>query len=112
MTAILPAAWEQRVIRLSNPNTGGATGLCIDAHDLVLSKYAAGSEWDQEFNRAVIRHGLVSRRRLSALLRTMPVDVEMKGIIATRIKADFAATTPRRSAAARIPLNDSERQLE
>jgi hypothetical protein len=36
-TAILPAGWEQRVIRLNNPNTGGATGLCIDVHDLALT---------------------------------------------------------------------------
>jgi hypothetical protein len=42
-TAILPEGWERRVVRLSNANTGGATGLCIDAHDLVLSKYAAGA---------------------------------------------------------------------
>ncbi len=96
-TAILPAGWEQRVIRISNPNTGGATGLCIDAHDLVLSKYAAGREQDREFNQALIRHGIVSRRKLTMLLRTMPVDNEMKGIIAARIKTDYAAATPRRA---------------
>ncbi|MBV9286429.1 MAG: hypothetical protein JO288_01160 [Hyphomicrobiales bacterium] len=44
--AIFPAGWEQRVIRVSGPNTGGATGLCIDVHDLALSKYAAGREQD------------------------------------------------------------------
>lgn len=42
-TAILPHGWEQRVVRLSNANTGGATGLCVDVHDLALSKYAAPS---------------------------------------------------------------------
>jgi hypothetical protein len=94
-TAILPAGWEQRVIRISNPNTGGATGLCIDVHDLALSKYAAGREQDREFNQALIRHGIVRRRKLATLLRTMPVDDEMKGIIAARIKADYAAVTPR-----------------
>lgn len=90
-TAILPAGWERRLIRISNPNTGGATGLCIDVHDLVLSKYAAGREQDREFNQAIIRAGLVNRRKLTALLRTMPVDDEMKGIIAARIKSAFAA---------------------
>jgi Nucleotidyltransferase of unknown function (DUF6036) len=49
-TATLPAGWEQRLVRLSNPNTGGAAGLCLDPHDLVLSKYAAGREKDLEFN--------------------------------------------------------------
>jgi hypothetical protein len=28
-TAILAAGWEQRLIRLSNPNTDGATGFCL-----------------------------------------------------------------------------------
>lgn len=42
-TAILPAGWEQRLICISNPNTGGATGLCIGVHDLVLSKFAAAA---------------------------------------------------------------------
>ena len=96
-TAILPAGWEQRLIRISNPNTGGATGLCIDVHDLALSKFAAGREQDRDFNQAVIRHGMVSRRKLTTLLRTMPVNDEMKGIIATRIKAAYAAVAPRRA---------------
>ena len=97
-TAILPAGWEQRVIRISNANTGGATGLCIDAHDLALSKYAAGREHDRAFNQALIRHGIVSRRKLATLLRVMPVDDEMKGIITARMKADYAAVSPRRLA--------------
>ncbi|MGH6841061.1 MAG: DUF6036 family nucleotidyltransferase, partial [Methylocella sp.] len=94
-TAILPAGWEQRLIRISNPNTGGATGLCLDVHDLVLSKYVAGREQDRDFNQAIIRAGFVSRRKLTTLLRTLPVDAEMKGIIAARIKSAFADATPR-----------------
>lgn len=43
-TAILPSGWQQRLIRISNDNTGGATALCLDAHDLALSKYVAGRE--------------------------------------------------------------------
>src|SRR5580692_2699448 len=31
-TAILPAGWEGRLIRLSNANTDGATGFCLDVH--------------------------------------------------------------------------------
>jgi hypothetical protein len=83
------------VIRLSNANTGGATGLCIGVYDLVLSKYAAGRQQDRAFNRALIRQGLVVRRTLTALLRSMPVDGEMVAIIAARIKADYAAASPK-----------------
>lgn len=92
-TAILPAGWEQRLIRVRNANTAGATGLCIDAHDLVLSKYVAGREQDRDFNQALIRYGIVSRRKLVALLRAMPVGEDTKSIIAARIKADLAAAS-------------------
>jgi hypothetical protein len=94
-TAILPAGWEQRLIRISNPNTGGATGLCIDVHDLALSKYAAGREQDIEFNRELARHGIVSKRKLTRLVPSMPIDDERKRLILDRIKRDFAATNPR-----------------
>ena len=90
-TAILPAGWERRLIRINNSNTGGATGLCLGVHDLVLSKYAAGREQDREFNQAIIRAGLVSRRKLVMLLRAMPINDEVKLIIATRVKSAFAA---------------------
>jgi hypothetical protein len=96
-TAILPAGWERRLRPLTSPNTEGATGLCLDIHDLVLSKYAAGREKDLQFNQELIRHGLVTRRTLTRLLRSMPVDDQMKAIIAARIKADYAAVTPPRA---------------
>ncbi len=88
-TATLPKGWEKRVVRLSNVNTGGATGLCIDAHDLALSKYAAGREQDIEFNRELARHGIVSKRKLIRLVPSMPIDDERKRLILDRIKRDF-----------------------
>jgi hypothetical protein len=94
-TAILPAGWEQRVVRLSNMNTGGATGLCIDVHDLVLSKYAAGREQDVEFNRELVRHGIVSKRKLTRLVPSMPIDDDRKRLILDRIKRDFDAAKTR-----------------
>lgn len=94
-TATLPAGWEQRVVRLSNTNTGGATGLCIDVHDLVLSKYAAWREKDIEFNRELVRHGIVSKRKLTRLVPSMPIDDERKRLILDRIKGDFAAAKTR-----------------
>jgi hypothetical protein len=90
-TAVLPAGWEQRLARLSSPSTDGATGLCLDPHDLVLSKYAAGREKDLDFNRDLVRYGCVSEGRLVHLAETLPVDDAMKILILRRIKADFAA---------------------
>ncbi len=94
-TAILPAGWQQRLIRFSNENTGGATALCLDVHDLALSKYAAGREKDNEFNRELVRHGIVSKRKLMRLVPSMPVDDERKRVILDRIKSDFAVANPR-----------------
>jgi len=90
-TAILPAGWEQRLIRLSSPNTDGAMGLCLDVHDLVLSKYAAGREKDKEFNEALVRYGCVSKKTLLKLAKTLPLDDAVKANIARRVKSDFAA---------------------
>lgn len=98
-TAILPAGWERRVIRISNPNTGGATGLCIDVHDLALSKYVAGRERDIEFNRELARHGIISKRKLTRLVSVMPIDDERKRVILDRIKRDFAEAAKARPAA-------------
>jgi hypothetical protein len=94
-TAILPQGWEHRVIRLTSTNTGGATGLCVDAHDLALSKYAAGRHKDLEFNRELVRHGVVGKRKLTRLVPSMPLDDERKRLILDRIKLDFASATRR-----------------
>ena len=45
-TATLPKGWEQRLVPIQNANTRQATGLCLEKHDLVLSKLAAGREKD------------------------------------------------------------------
>jgi hypothetical protein len=90
-TAILPAGWESRLVRLSNQNTDGATGLCLDIHDLVLSKYVAGREKDRDFNRDLIGHGCVERVKLLELLPTLPVDDETKNSILANIQSDYAA---------------------
>ena len=90
-TAILPAGWQQRLVSLSSPNTDGATGLCLDVHDLVLSKYAAGREKDKEFNEALVRYGCVSKKTLLKLAKTLPLDDASKANITRRIKSDFAA---------------------
>jgi hypothetical protein len=94
-TAALPHGWERRIVRLCNANTGGATGLCVDVHDLALSKYAAGREKDLAFNRELVRCGVLSRRGLTRLVPLMPVGDEHKRLILDRIKLDFATANPR-----------------
>lgn len=40
-TATLPAGWEERLVRVCNDNTGGATGWCLEPHELAYAKLAA-----------------------------------------------------------------------
>lgn len=95
-TAILPSGWQDRLIAFANSNTGGAVGLCLDAHDLALSKYAAGREKDRAFNQAMLRHGHVRRQRLLELAVQMPVDAAMQRLLVERIETDDAAIDPLR----------------
>lgn len=62
-TAVLPAGWESRLVRVEGPALRGARGLCLEIHDLVLSKDVAGRAKDLRFTRAAAKHGLVVRVR-------------------------------------------------
>ncbi len=73
-TATLPSGWEERLVSVRNENTGGATGWCLEVHDLVLSKCAAGRERDWEFAELAIRHDLVDPEELRRRLPDMPLD--------------------------------------
>jgi len=68
-TAILPSGWRQRLVPVHNQNTGGGTGLCLEVHDLAVSKLVAGREKDLDFIGGLLRHGLAQpttvRERLS-----------------------------------------------
>ncbi|MBA3453482.1 MAG: hypothetical protein H0T42_10355 [Deltaproteobacteria bacterium] len=87
-TAIVPKGWESRLIAVTNANTRGATGWCLEVHDLVLSKYAAGREKDFEFVGAVIRHGLVHRDELLRRLSDLPIDEAHRARLHARISLD------------------------
>jgi len=58
-TAILPAGWRERLVPVRNENTGGGTGLCLEIHDLAVSKLVAGREKDAAFLGGLLRHRLV-----------------------------------------------------
>jgi hypothetical protein len=45
-TARLPEGWRDRLVPIRNANTGGGTGLCLEIHDLVVSKLMAAREKD------------------------------------------------------------------
>ena len=58
-TATLPAGWVDRLVPLVNANTGGATGWCLEVHDLAVSKLVAGREKDLDFVRVLVGERMV-----------------------------------------------------
>jgi hypothetical protein len=58
-TATLPNGWRDRVVVLSNSATSPARGLCLEPHDLVISKLVAGREKDFSFAAALLLADLV-----------------------------------------------------
>jgi hypothetical protein len=88
-TATLPHGWRKRLVKISNPNTLGITGLCLEVHDLALSKYVAGREKDREFTRELVKHAMVQRETLTARERETDLSVELRKVVKGRIARDF-----------------------
>src|SRR3989441_2277793 len=64
-TAVLPAGWQGRLVPVRNSNTGGGTGLCLEVHDLAVSKLVAGREKDVDFLRGFFGQRYVSKACLN-----------------------------------------------
>jgi len=88
-TAKLPAGWRQRLIRVSNANTDGVSGLCLEVHDLAISKYYAGREKDFEFTAELAKHGLTDKSTLFARLKKTGLTKPERSLIEGGIKRDF-----------------------
>jgi hypothetical protein len=54
-TATLPREWAHRLVVLDTPATEPGRGLCLEPHDLVVSKLVAGREKDFRFTEAFLR---------------------------------------------------------
>jgi len=68
----LPVGWENRLIKIANPNTNGIAGLCLSPLDLACAKLAAGREKDMEFVEAMLTHGLADPAQLAARIEGIP----------------------------------------
>jgi hypothetical protein len=79
-TAILPADWRDRLIRVQNENTAPPSGYpqyigwCLDKEDLCVSKLCALREKDRNFVGALIDAGFVDLDVIRARLGTVPDD--------------------------------------
>lgn len=89
-TATLPSGWQDCLIRIDNPNTNRYVSLCLETHDLLLSKYFAGRDKDREFCTAVVHASLVDQAELGSRLSTMTIDASHHDRMARWISEDFS----------------------
>lgn len=80
-TVKAPDGWSERLFPLRNANTAGATGWCLEIHDLVLAKCVAGREKDWKFVEDSIRHDLVVVDDLRARVGELPVDRDHRELV-------------------------------
>lgn len=88
-TATLPAGWQRRLVRVFNENTNGITGLCLEVHDLAVSKYVAGREKDLEFTAALAAHHMTRKATLLARLTRTRLPTTLRPIAHARILRHF-----------------------
>jgi hypothetical protein len=86
----MPKGWRRRLVRVFNANTGGIAGLCLEVHDLAVSKYVAGREKDLRFTAALARHGLTRKKTLLERAAGTDVEAALRKLVESRIRRDFA----------------------
>jgi hypothetical protein len=76
-TAKAPAGWKERLVRREIPprprSDLRAVAWCLEVHDLVLSKCAAGRDRDWEYAREALRTGVVEGRVLLERVDDLPL---------------------------------------
>ncbi|MDW8310235.1 MAG: DUF6036 family nucleotidyltransferase [Verrucomicrobiales bacterium] len=85
-TAVLPTGWRERLVRVENENTCGATGWCLEPHDLAVSKLVAGREKDLSFLAGLLRHRLVRPDTIRERLAHTPLDEARRKVCEARLE--------------------------
>jgi uncharacterized nucleotidyltransferase DUF6036 len=99
-TASLPSGWDERLVRIEDPESG-AVGLCLHPEDLCVAKVLAGRPKDIRFLTAVFQAGLVDP---DAVTRKLPTVALRPSDAATSRRArGFLDNVPRRASYAKGP---------
>ena len=89
-TAVLPGGWKHRVIVVKNENTNGIAGLCLEVHDLAISKFVAGRYKDLEFIQELIRHEMIQKKIMQTRLAEAELQETERSRIGSKIEAMFS----------------------
>ena len=90
-TARLPQGWECRLVAVCNPNTNGATGWCLEVHDIAVAKSVAGREKDLRYIRDLWKEGLISLDTMQARLDATDIDADARQRLKALAHAHAAA---------------------
>lgn len=85
-TAILPNGWRERLVPIRNQNTGGGSGLCLEVHDLAVSKLVAGREKDLEYVSGLLRYRLAASTTIQARLGCTVLSEQTRKLCEARLQ--------------------------
>lgn len=93
-TATLADGWRERLIPFTHGDVGKSKAMCLDPHDLVLSKLVANREKDIAFAEAVIAARLVEVDRLIELAAVLPTPEGVRRRVRVTIRRVSGTTEP------------------
>lgn len=89
-TAKAPAGWEERLVTISveaRPGSQRASvAFCLEVHDLVLAKCAAGRDRDWDFALEALNAGLVDVEELLRRTDDLPIDGARRDHVRTMVE--------------------------
>jgi hypothetical protein len=90
-TVKAPAGWEDRLVRREVPRRPGsdrpAVAWCLEVHDLVLSKCAAGRERDWDYAREALAGGIVQGEILHRRVKDLPLPSGQREEVAAMLRS-------------------------
>ena len=90
---IAPAATGvDRLVPLANANTSGATGWCLEVHDLALSKLVAGRDKDLDFVRVLVRERMADPALLEERVTRLPDPGGVRDLARSRLSQVLRST--------------------
>lgn len=88
--AVLPRGWMDRLIPISNSSTRGATGYCLEIHDLLVSKYVANRPKDRRYCQVAAKHRLARQSIVEERLAETQIDESLRDLLKVLIAKDFS----------------------
>ena len=90
-TAVVPGGWRNRAIPVCNANTNGATGWCLEVHDIAVGKYFANREKDRRYLTDLWRHAMLDEATLVEQMRNAPVTKAKRQAMLAAVRQDQTA---------------------